>query len=123
MTSHSRPVCSLGPSVMRVPCSTGMSQARAVTLYHAAMGRDAKDNLAQFGEVVHARVPDPMKGGGAAPRWYLGIWAGLSGDAGNHVVLKENRANVVRVVKRLVAKEQWQPARLASAAGSPLGKE
>ena len=70
-------------------------------------------------EKVHYKVAEVKAQGKSAPRWYKGIWAGVTttDNTAGHVILTPNGAETVRVVSRLMPSEQWDAAAILACCG------
>ena len=51
----------------------------------AARGRELREPLAQFGELVRAKISEIENK--TTLRWYTGIWVGIHGRSGSHIIL------------------------------------
>ena len=76
-------------------------------------GRPCKQAIVEFGELVWAK-PLRIRAGNREkanldPRWFKGIWAGVSDRAGEHVIIKPGGgpAVLVRTIKRMPEAERW----------------
>ena len=93
-----------------------------VTPFRILNGHDVKDKLAPFGECVQAKVADIKKQGKSAPRWFRGIYVGVSEINATSIVLTESGYVTTRVISRLAAEAQWDAEFLGRVCGSPWSR-
>ena len=86
-------------------------------------GSEANHRLCAFGECVMWKWQDTdHPRSKALPRWQKGIWVGISEPSGQHIVLTQDGAEVVRNISRLPREDQWDVKLMAAVAGTPWSR-
>ena len=90
------------------------------TSYQLMKGRKSNAKLAEFGEVVHFRIPKtPLMPKKFEDLWNEGVWLGFDMRTGEYMVGTAVGVFRVATVKRKPINERWSSDRISSLRGSP----
>ena len=96
-----------------------LRKADGTTAHLRSTGQVPKTALAEFGEMIHFRHPDPERYSKATARWGRGIWVGVLDETASHVIIDHEGAHITRCVKRLTREERWDKASLEAVRCKP----
>ena len=90
------------------------------TSFELMKGRRSNGRLAEFGEIMHFKIPHTkLNPGKFEDQWSEGVWLGVDLRSGENYIGTNVGVFRVATVRRVPEDERWSAARIASIAGCP----